>query len=329
LLFAALIASGCEPSAIPIELNGHTQGTSYSIREFCRSAQPRLDAEVERALDDIVAMMSTYDPDSTLSRFNASEPGEWYDVPPALAQVLAAAQQLARLSGGAFDVTVGPLVNAWGFGPGGGERGAVPSSESIAAARARIGFRRLDVRLMPPGVRKRLATYVDLSAIAQGYTTDVVGALLDRRGCPSYMIDIGGEVRVGVRKPNGELWRIAIDAPEGSSADPLILMLENSGVSTSGDYRDFFEVAHRRYSHTMDPRVGAPIEHDLAAVTVIDASAMWADGFATALNVLGPIDGPAFAAEHGIAALFIERTANGCVRRETPTFTAAAAQSRR
>jgi len=267
--------------------------------------------------------MSTYEPASTLSRFNALAPGDWYDVPSALAQVVAAAQQLARLSDGAFDVTVGPLVNAWGFGPG-GSRGVVPSAQMVNEARSRVGFRHLEVRFTPPGLRKSRDVYVDLSAIAQGYTVDAVGELLDRRGCPSYMVEVGGEVRVGARKPDAKRWRIAIDAPDHMAQSSTVLQLENGGVSTSGDYNDFFEVEGHRYSHTMDPRIGKPVDSDLALVSVIAASAMWADGMATLLSVLGPSDGLAFAAAHGVAARFVERTSSGFVEHATPSFEAVA-----
>jgi thiamine biosynthesis lipoprotein len=325
----ALLAGGCEPVATPFEFSGHTQGTTYSIRGFCRTAQPTLQPDVDRLLDDVVATMSTYEPTSTLSTFNALPPGGWYEVPSVMAQIVVAARQLAQISDGAFDVTVGALVNAWGFGPAGGTRDAVPSSQALDEARSRVGYRYLDVRFAPPGLRKRRDVYVDLSAIAQGYTADAMGELLDRRGCPSYMVEIGGEVRVGARKPDGQRWRIAIDSPDHDTRSAPVLLLENGGVSTSGDYRDYFEVAGRRYSHTMDPRAGKPVEHDLASVSVIAPSAMWADGIATLLNVLGPTDGLAFATTHGIAARFVQRTPNGFVERRTPAFGAAVNTDRR
>jgi thiamine biosynthesis lipoprotein len=264
-----------------------------------------------------------------LSKFNALPPGEWYEVPGVLAQIVVAAQQLAQISDGAFDVTVGALVNVWGFGPGGGPHDAVPSARAVDEARSRIGYRSLDVRLAPPGLRKRHDVYVDLSAIAQGYTADAVSALLDRRGCPSHMVEIGGEVRVGARKPDGQRWRIAIDPPDHEAKSAPVLLLENGGVSTSGDYHDYFELAGHRYSHTMDPRAGTPVEDDLASVTVIAASTLWADGIATLLSVLGPTDGLAFATTHGVAARFVQRTPNGFVERRTPTFDAAVHTARR
>jgi len=317
-----LLSSGCGRRELPVEFAGHTQGTAYSIRAFCRTAQPTLHADVDQLLDDIVATMSTYEATSTLSRFNAHVPGDWYDVPSSLAQVVAAAQQLAQISDGAFDVTVGPLVNAWGFGPGGGSRGVIPSQQTLEEARSRIGYRYLQVRMTPPAMRKLRDVYVDLSAIAQGYTVDAVGALLDGRGCASYMVEVGGEVRVGAKKPNGERWHIAIEPPDGVSQSPTVLELENGGVSTSGDYNDSFEASGHRYSHTMDPRVGEPVDTNLASVSVVDSSSLWADGMATLLNVLGPTDGLAFAVAHGVAARFVERTPNGLIEHVTPAFAA-------
>ena len=273
-----LLSSACERNETPVEFAGHMQGTSYSIRAFCRTAQPTLHADVDRLLEEIVATMSTYEPTSALSRFNMLAPGDWYDVPSSLGRVVAAAQQLAQISDGAFDVTVGPLVNTWGFGPGGGSRAAIPSEQTLREARSRIGYRHLRVRLTPPGLRKLRDVYVDLSAIAQGYTVDAVGTLLDGRGCASYMVEVGGEVRVGAKKPNGENWYIAIELPDAASQSPTVLELENGGVSTSGDYNDYFEAEGHRYSHTMDPRIGKPVDSNLASVSVVDASTMWADG---------------------------------------------------
>ena len=310
-----------------VDLAGHTQGTTYSIHAFCSAVPDGLAAQVDRLLADVNGQMSTYEPESTLSKFNASTERAWQSVPAPLAHVVAAAQRLARMSNGAFDVTVGPLVNAWGFGPG-GKRGSIPSQEAIAGARSRIGFRYLQVRLDPPALRKTHDIYVDLSAIAQGYTADALGELLDRRECSSYLVEVGGEVRIGRRKPGDGLWRVGIEAPDGDPRGPIVLLLDDAGVSSSGDYHDYFEAEGRRYSHTMDPRSGQPVAHDLAAVTVIDASAMWADGYATLLDVLGPQDGYRFAETHGLAARFVVRTPNGFTEQVTTAFARVAAARR-
>ena len=318
--------SGCSAERA-VDLSGHTQGTTYSIHAFCPVVPDDLRTQVDRLLGDVNAQMSTYDPESTLSKFNASTSYAWQSVPAPLARVVAAAQQLARMSDGAFDATVGPLVNVWGFGPG-GKRGAIPSQAAIAQARSKVGFRFLHVRLDPPALRKTHDVYVDLSAIAQGYTADAIGELLDRRECPSYLVEVGGEVRVGRRKPDDRRWRVGIEAPDGDARWQTTLLLDDAGVSTSGDYHDYFESGGRRYSHTMDPRIGQPVADDLAAVTVIDASAMRADGYATLLDVLGPRDGYAFAETHGIAARFVERTPTGFTARLTTAFARVAASAR-
>jgi FAD:protein FMN transferase len=311
----------CNPIDDEIALTGLTQGTSYSVRTYCPTRQPDLHAAIDAELARIDAEMSTYNPDSTLSRFNSSAPGPWQPVSADMARVVAAAQQLAEQSDGAFDVTVGPLVNLWGFGPG-GDISAAPSADAIRAAREQIGHGYLHVRMQPPALRKDRALYVDLGAIAQGYTVDAVAALLQARKCSSFMVEVGGEVRAGTAKPSGQGWRVGIEVPDPTSLGRIqrVLTLTNAAVSTSGDYRDFVDLDGKRYSHTLDPRSGAPVTHDLASVTVIHSSTMWADGFATLLDVLGPQNGLQFARDHHLAAQFTERTATGYVESTTPEF---------
>ncbi len=321
LLAWCTLLGGCEHRATELTLAGPTQGTSYSVRTFCDMPQPALQASVDAVLRQVDEQMSTYNSESALSQFNASEPGGWHSVPAALAYVADAGQQLARLSGGAFDVTVGPLVNVWGFGPD-GQRERKPSTEAVEAARSRIGFANLQVRQNPPALRKTRELDVDLGAIAQGYTVDLLAEMLDRFACHGYMVEVGGEVRTGGAKPDGSAWRIGIEVPDSAAMGEVrkVLSLTEMAVSTSGDYRDFFEAGGQRFSHTMDPRAGAPVAHDLASVTVLHRSTLWADGFATLLDVLGPTDGLAFATEHGLAAQFIERTPSGYVEYTSPAF---------
>jgi FAD:protein FMN transferase len=323
-LAAACVLSSivaCSPSSDEMVLTGQTQGTSYSVRAYCPTRQPDLHAAIDAELARVDAEMSTYNPTSILSRFNAAPPGSWQPVSADMADVVAAAQQLAEMSGGAFDVTVGPLVNLWGFGPT-GEISAVPPAAAVAAARARVGHGYLQVRMQPPALRKQRALYVDLGAIAQGYTVDAVAALLNARQCASYLVEVGGEVRAGAAKPSGEGWRVGIEVPDPTSVGRLqrVLTLTNAAVSTSGDYRDFVDLDGKRYSHTIDPRSGAPVTHDLASVTVIHDSTMWADGYATLLDVLGPRAGLEFARQHHLAAQFTERTPAGLVETTTPEF---------
>jgi thiamine biosynthesis lipoprotein len=315
LLWGAAVAliSGCERSAEPpvLRLQGATMGTSYSVQIVAPAAEldrAALAERIEARLTEINALMSTYQPDSELSRFNAQDATAWFRVSPQVVAVLQSAQQISRASGGAFDVTVGPLVNLWGFGPNVSAE-ALPSPAAIAGERARVGWQRLQLRTQPPALRKTHADLaVDLSAIAKGYAVDQVAELLETAGLTDYLVEIGGELRGRGRNGRGQPWQIAIERPETDKrAIFRVVALRDLAMATSGDYRNFFEVAGRRYSHTIDPTTGRPVGHRLASVTVLAESAMRADAWATALLVLGPEQGMALADEQGLAALFIEQ----------------------
>jgi FAD:protein FMN transferase len=225
---------------------------------------------------------------------------------------------LSAESEGAFDLTVQPLLELWGFGAQSrGER--VPSAEEIAAARQRVGHGHL--RIDGQQLCKTAAVQVDLNGIAAGYVVDRIAERLGQLGVRSYLLDVTGELRAAGRKPDGNLWRVAIEAPrDDRQVAQKVLELDGVGVSTSGDYRNYFERDGRRYSHTLDPRSGAPITHRLASVTVVDASTLRADGLSTLLMVLGPERGYAFAERGGIAAFFVTRTDQGFATRATPAF---------
>lgn len=298
---------------------GPTMGTYYRVTAACPvDVGARVDAELETVNDE----MSTYRPGSELSRFNVAPVDAWFETVPALIEVVDAALQLSRASGGAFDVTVGPLVNLWGFGPE--DRAGIPSPEAVAAARAGVGYAALETRAEPPALRKTRALYVDLSAIAKGHGVDRVAGRLDAAGCTDYLVDVGGEVRARGVNPAGGAWRIGVEVPDPTSAGAIqrVVLLRDAALATSGDYRNFVEDAGRRYSHTIDPRTGYPVDHALASVTVLHAAAMWADGYATLLSVLGPEEGWRFAQTHDLAVLFVFRGANGFEERYTPRFAA-------
>ncbi|MCZ6854224.1 MAG: FAD:protein FMN transferase, partial [Gammaproteobacteria bacterium] len=226
-----------------------------------------------------------------------------------------------KASAGAFDVTVGPLVNLWGFGPNVDGR-SPPERAAIEDARAKVGFARLLVKQAPPELSKTHEMYVDLSAIAKGHGVDRLAEVLNAAHCTDYLIDIGGEVSARGVNSTGESWRIGIEVPDPDRLGAIqrVLTLTDEAVATSGDYRIFFEDSGRRYSHTIDPRTGYPVTHNLASVTVLHESAMWADGYATALNVLGPVHGLELATERELAALFVVRTENGFEERYTPSM---------
>jgi thiamine biosynthesis lipoprotein len=301
----------------PLVLRGATMGTTYHIKLPAPASldTQQLDADIQAVLAEIDHQMSTYRPDSELSRFNAAPAGDWFPVSAAIAAVAAAAQSISEQSGGALDVTVNPLVKLWHFGPSGVSTAGArrrpfqpPADELIGAVRKRVGYRNLEVRLDPPALRKNVDRLeVDLSSIASGYAIDRLALLLDGRGLRDYMIELGGEVRAAGRRPDGKPWRVGIEWPLPGPVEVHSVPLTNAAIATAGDYHKFFEHAGRRYSHIIDPATGRPIENALASVTVVASSCLAADGWDTPLLVLGPQRGYDCAERHGIAALFISR----------------------
>lgn len=319
--------ASCAQEPREIVLSGPTMGTTWNLKVVPEPTCAGPDAVqrlVAGALEEVDSVMSTYRPDSAVSRFNADTSTDWIAVPESLAALVAESLRIGETTGGAFDITVSPLVKLWGFG-GGTRREQPPSEAEIAEAQARTGQAHLAARLAPPALRKDLpALAIDLDSIAPGYAVDLVAERLEAAGCDRYMIEIGGEVRVRGRNASGQPWRIGIERPEaGTRSVARVLQLEQAAVSTSGDYRDYFEFAGARYSHTIDPRSGSPVRHGLASVTVIRPTAAEADGLATALAVLGPAEGHELAERMGWAAHFIEHPPDGTQPRETTAFTLA------
>jgi len=325
---AALLLGACGRQPPEVLLTGPAMGTTWTLRVVPGEGAPAdpgaLRGLVEDALDEVDVAMSTYRPDSAVSRFNSSESTDWFEVPPALEEVVAEALRIGEATGGAFDITLSPVVALWGFGNA-PPRSQPPGEREVAAAQAATGQRHLAVQADPPALRKSLpGLTLDLDSIAPGYAVDLVAARLEAAGQQRYMIEIGGELRVRGRNAQGARWRIGIERPEASGRSvERVVELEAGAVSTSGDYRDFFESAGVRYSHTIDPRSGRPVSHGLASVTVLRPTTLEADGLATALSVLGPSEGYELAERMGWAALFIERTADGLQHRETRAFTQA------
>ncbi|SEF99949.1 FAD:protein FMN transferase [Marinobacterium lutimaris] len=320
LLLAVFVLSGCSREPEVIGFNGMTMGTTYSIRwvDTDESRIETLRPLVDNLLKEVNQQMSTYIEDSELSRFNALPAGGSLEVSPQLADVVTQALRISKLSDGAFDVTVGPLVNLWGFGPDGRIIKA-PSDEKIEGLRAEVGYQNISVE--GNALSKSGHQYVDLSAIAKGYGVDEVAALLEQQGIKDYLVEIGGELRASGLKPGKEDWRIAIESPVAGERDvERVVSVSDTGIATSGDYRNYFEENGQRFSHTIDPRTGRPITHKLASVTVLRPNCYEADALATTLMVLGDEAGPAFAEKHGIAAFFIIKQGESFVERSTPEF---------
>lgn len=301
--------------------SGETMGSTFSVTWVENEPHPDVPEAVSALLGRITELMSTYDPKSQLSNFNRLANTEWFDVAPEVAEVLTEAQTVSDLSGGAFDVTVKPLVTAWGFGPGGAK--TPPTDAQLYEATSLVGFRRLEVRQSPPALRKQIpGLQVDVNGIAPGYAVDKIAALLKVRGITNYLIDVGGELGISGEKAPGTKWKVAIEAPDSETrvADS-VYELENTALATSGDYRNYYEREGKRISHTIDPRTSRPIEHNLASVTVLARTSAQADALATAVNVLGPEEGLAFASREHLSVLMLVRTASGTFeRRRTGWF---------
>ncbi len=261
--------------------------------------------------------MSTWDADSDLSRFNQAAAGEWIALPAECRFVLGRALAHAADSGGAFDPTVGPLVNVWGFGPRSEAARSVPTAPLRDAARARVGWQRVRLdgeRVLQPG-----GCNLDFSGIAKGYGVDrALAALLDQ-GIDNALVEVGGELKAHGRRPDGAPWQIAVRWPGFADGAGPVLQLDGCAVATSGDAWHAFEAAGQRYSHTLDPRSGMPVAHSLSSVTVLHADAVEADALATVLTVMGPDEGVAWAHARGLAALFIARDGDGDGHQAHPT----------
>ncbi len=302
-------------------LGGHTMGTTWSVSlagDAALDLAP-LHTGIQRQLDAVVAQMSNWDADSELSRFNRADAGSRHRLSPGFDRVLQAALQIAEASGGAFDPTLGALVDAWGFGPSG--RTFPQQLDQLVALRADTGWARLQCHdghwLQPGGMQ------LDLCAIAKGHAVDVVSDWLQDRGIASALVDVGGELSGRGRKPDGSAWRVIVDGWEGDDDDatePRILALDGLAVATSGDRWHHRDTADGRHSHTLDPRTGAPLHDAPTAVTVLAESAMLADGWATALGVLGVEVGFALARTRNMAARFIDSPQRHHRERMTPAF---------
>ncbi|MDE0155220.1 MAG: FAD:protein FMN transferase [Gammaproteobacteria bacterium] len=307
------------------EFTGLSMGTSWSVKinaETLPLPRQQLKSQFDAILDRVNGEMSTYLPESELSIINAAHSTGPIPVSRSLMQVLEAAREISRLTRGGFDVTVGPLVNLWGFGPE--QDFTVPGEEQIDAALRLAGYEYLRLDPAAPALKKAHGgIQIDLSAIAKGYGVDRVADYLDSLQLNNYLVEIGGEIRArGVNRKQAP-WQIGIEQPvAGQRGVQRIIKLDNMAMATSGDYRNFFEQDGIRYSHTIDPRTGRPVTLDLASVTVLHPSAMLADAWATGLLVLGPEQGYATALENGLDAYFIVHHDKVFREKFTPGFEA-------
>lgn len=309
LIAAAIVYRFFSFSPELVSFSGPTMGTTYTVKFYTTEQVSNpwdLKDDVDEVLIKVNKLMSTYDPTSELSNFNKLPTGQSADISRNMAYVIDKALLISEMTSGEYDVTVGPLTNLWGFGPGQRED-KVPSQDLIDEAKQRVGYQYLALDNLR--LTKEKDIYVDLSSIAKGYGVDEVARVLRDNGVESYLVEVGGEISSQGIKPDGSPWKIAIESPAGGhSMAERILSLDDVAVATSGDYRNYFEKNGVRYSHIINPIIGKPISHRLVSVTVVDKTATMADGLATAITVLGPEKGLAFAQDNGISAYLLVKT---------------------
>lgn len=314
-MLLAVVACDRDPVHVTQDLSGHTMGTTFNVMLVAPPDDVPLDSlrsDIIAALERVENIASTFRETSELSLFNANASTDWIEVSTELCQLVFQALTVSQQTDGAFDITVGPLVNLWGFGPD-PAMDEPPSVELISAALKHVGYRRLQTDCEQPAIRKSSAEmYIDLSGWAKGYAVDQVAILLDMNDLENYLVEIGGELRVRGYNAKKQTFAIAIEKPMPEHGEEYsIVGLSNVSVATSGDYRNYFESGGQRYSHMIDPRTGHPTNHELASVTVVSDTTAFADAMATALLVLGPTDGLALAEKLAIAAYFSVRTDQG------------------
>ena len=321
----------CAPVVGPYAtFSGRTMGTTWEVKVAADDLSPddqrAIGAAIGEALDRVNGALSTWQDDSEISRFNALASTEPVVVGDDLMHVLLAARDVSEATGGAFDVTVGPLVEAWGFGRRQGEPDVpAPGEDALAEVRARVGHRMLEIDQAKSTLRKaRPDLEIDVSAIAKGHGVDAVAEAIEALGHEAWLVEIGGELRAKGVRLDGEPFRVAIEEPDETLRRiHRVIELRDVAMATSGDYRNWRDQDGRRISHTIDPRVGRPIGHALASVTVLAPTAMEADAWATALNVLGPGTAQAFAERMDLPIYLIVRTPGGGFEtRASSAFTA-------
>lgn len=289
-------------------MSGQTMGTYYNIKLKSSGKDNDLHTKIKQRLEQINKEMSVFDPQSEISKINNAKAGEWVELSPEMAQVMKDAYQAYKLSNGAFDPTVGKLVDLWGFGAGTPK--TVPTKEEINNVLKYTGFDKIKFADNYSRLKKTHDdTYINLSAIAKGYGTDKIAELLEAEGFRDFVVEIGGEVVArGQRDDEVKGWNIGVVKPsKGQEENSYIITLKNSAVATSGDYRNYFYVDNKKYSHTISPKTGYPVEHNLASATVFYNNCMDADAIATSIMSMGEKKALKFANDNKIAVIMFVR----------------------
>ncbi len=323
-LLLTLLGGCSQPGEETLHLSGQTMGTGWSVSFLPTpeaSSPVAIKRLIQQRLDLLNRLLSSYDPDSEISRFNTQHSRNWFAISPETAQVIELSQQISRFTAGAFDISVGPLVDLWGFGAAPRSE-QLPSAEQVQQQLAQVGYQNLELRLDPPAIRKLVPQLrIDLSAVAKGYAVDSLQALLEAQGIRSYVLEIGGELQLSGRRHDGSPWRIAIEKPQdGLSEVAGVFRLTATALATSGIYRNYYVVDGQRYVHTIDPVSGRPVQHKLASVTLLDPSCARADALATALMVMGEERARQFVEKHRLAAFFLVHSGDSLVEYTSLAF---------
>ncbi|MCW8328104.1 FAD:protein FMN transferase [Photobacterium sp. SDRW27] len=315
MMFALVFTlSACSDQRELIHLNGSTMGTYYSIKLIKQEGLPSatdMQTEIDRRLELVNDQMSTYRKHSELSQFNQHQTNQPFEVSADTAKVVKEAIRLAKLTDGALDVTVGPVVNLWSFGPEARPE-KTPTADEITERKKIVGIHHLSVE--GNTLKKDIPElYVDLSSIAKGFGVDVVADYFEELNVADYLVEIGGELRLKGKNLEGVSWRIAIEKPtdDGSRSVQEIIEPGDMAVATSGDYRNYFEEDGVRYSHLIDPKTCKPISNHVVSVTVLHPSSMTADALATAFSVMGEEKSLELAQQESLPVLLVVKTEQG------------------
>ena len=313
ILFCLLIAA-CQPqqpAKSQVVFSGPMMGTQYRITVVVSPEQNLTEIEnsAVAAMEAVNQSMSNYLDDSELSQVNRAPANRAIALSSGLAEVLSQAQSISVMTGGAFDVTLAPVINLWGFGPS-GQVTKKPSEKTLSNLKASVGYQTIELQEKSL-VKNNDSVTIDLSAIAKGYGVDQVAIALQQKGVSDYLINIGGELKASGVNIDEEIWRVGIEKPHVLGGVQKIVPLANTAIATSGDYRNFNIIDGQQYSHTIDPETLSPVFHKLALVSVIHESASMADGLATALMAMGDQRALRFANEHELSAYFVVRGDNG------------------
>lgn len=317
LLFGTLLFLMACGSRQEYVLRGRTMGTIYQIKVVTtqKDLLATLQQQIQQRLEAINASMSAFLPDSELNRFNAvAAADERFRPSKDFGQVFAVGRTLYRLTDGAWDGTIMPLVDLWGFGRS-RSRSDLPPAEEIERLRANVDFGSIDLDVEGQLQKQKPSVVLDFGSIAKGYGVDAIATVIEQNGIYDYLVEIGGEVYGAGHRMDGKPWRVGINTPKKEAALDAVyrsLPVQKQALATSGDYRHFFEVEGQTYSHVLDPRSGYPVKNGVVSASVLASTCVFADGLATALMVMGPQKGLALVETiDGVEALIVVRRPDG------------------